>query len=377
MTPTSDHLLCGIKSFGILLSIPLASDVAPTLWPRVWAWSQFIYAYHKDLTGIFSYSQKTFCIDFLALCGWFHDHVQIREEMAATPGFRELFSYTWTYLPQLADHHNPRLMELLLHDLNAFIMDSDPSEPVNLAELTQGAGGSISHLAHLVMEYFDCMFRLPFSVIDKSIVYYSLNLLVFINHADGYSRSEKRWFEVPIGPFCLALLNQGFLKILILMIESLCRDSVSNSSATSLTSCFTLLLRLLRAPGSQWLPEALGNGLLQAVVKCSTTAMNYTISDRQALNLRLKIMLVHCISANLIYYPTVFAVKNVLADVEEVAATGRFRQSDLSLLWDEFTALARSRVAVLKEMTEMKMMKACDNQDVRYLTHIDIMPNHS
>jgi hypothetical protein len=70
--------------------------------------------------------------------------------MSGTLGFRALLSRIWKLLPTVPE---PR-RELLLSDLGGFIADSRSGarDPSHLAELIEGAGGTVDDLATLVVQ---------------------------------------------------------------------------------------------------------------------------------------------------------------------------------------------------------------------------------
>ncbi|KAJ7113653.1 hypothetical protein C8R44DRAFT_741235 [Mycena epipterygia] len=105
--------------------------------------------------------------------------------MCATPGFRVVLGKIWTFLPQVSE---PNRLEMVLNDLRGFLADCGATDPKNLAEIVEGAGGTLGDVADLVV-----------------------NLLCFVAEADLYPKAETQWLLVPLGPLRILLFSGCFM----------------------------------------------------------------------------------------------------------------------------------------------------------------------
>ncbi|KAJ7106526.1 hypothetical protein C8R44DRAFT_858171 [Mycena epipterygia] len=298
-------------------------EVGPSLWPRVWPWILCLHARWDQLLG-FDLVDPSFYTDFLLFAGDFHDHAKTYAIMSSTTGFRVMVAKTWTCLSSLG---NPDLLESVLDDLCGFIVDCDAKNPDNLAEIVEGAGGTLDDLADLVVKYLHAVVGRRRA--SDSTVYHIRGLLSFLADAAA----------------------------LVTAIKALAATSAPDTGF-ALDECFMLLRRILFTPlGSMWLEEAMDSELLPAIVMCAT------LGWARKINHHLRYFLERGIPVGLVYYYLVGQIKSSRAEVKELASSHAFQQCFVFEAWQHLMTLVEERLLLLAKLESLELVpsKACDN----------------
>ncbi|KAJ7670093.1 hypothetical protein DFH06DRAFT_1125488 [Mycena polygramma] len=330
--------------------LPLAVGVS--LWPRVWPWTQFIDTYWEQLPGVSLPEELTFYLNFIKVCGQFHDHPATYSLISSTPGFWTMIARVWTFVPEVV----PAIRrEGLLSDLGGFIADSNPSNPDHFSELIEGAGGTVEHLALLVVEYMQDVAGRSNPAINGSPAIDISRLIDFLKEVDLYPGSSSVWMTAPLSELLEAMLAKGSIDALIAVMLTLIQKPISENGEP-LKACFTLLERLLAsAPGYTWLEEALYPGLLQVIVQCAI--LDY---DGQLYS-HLRNFLAQLIPQGLVFFHNVLQVESAISDVRDLTDNATFERCKLSSDWHFFVGLASDRALILPTLQDTASSKACDN----------------
>ncbi|KAJ7624253.1 hypothetical protein DFH06DRAFT_1445914 [Mycena polygramma] len=207
---------------------------------------------------------------FLMFAGTFANHEETFSLIRSTPGVWFFVAKAWPCVPKLVD---PKKREVGFSDLRSFITGDNVLEPANLAELIDGAGGTLGHLAHLTALYLEAMIPVEGSTIHYMYVLYVCAILDFAGHMEPAFRTRPATFGAPLGAFGAALTTRNIVQTLtrILCILEKADSDMPLFSMTehAVKKSFWILGTILVAtPGKiQWLSDALEVKLLPAFKK--------------------------------------------------------------------------------------------------------------
>ncbi|KAJ6632188.1 hypothetical protein B0H10DRAFT_7018 [Mycena sp. CBHHK59/15] len=212
--------------------------------------------------------------------------------------------------------------------------------------MIEGAGGSLTDLASLIVEHIHCVVSGPHQIMTDNSVFCLLGVLQLL--------TEKADDDALLKD---ALLQQGIVGALTTTVSALSGATLDSTTAV-LQTCFTLLLKILStSPGHKWLREALGAGLIGAIVTCATRGT----SELDFYVQHLLLLFPGC----LVYHSVLSQMEELLLQVKPLATTGDFRASKIAKEWDEFVDLAWERLRIMKryDRGEYSSARACDNID--------------
>ncbi|KAJ7138583.1 hypothetical protein C8R46DRAFT_1361666 [Mycena filopes] len=353
-----DYILCAVESLERLLMLSVPPAAGPDLWPRIWAWCNFLYTYWDALEGLTT-EETMFYITFLRGVGRLHDHGPTRKLITSTPGFRVLVAKSWSLFPAI-DEKNPLYMTAVLQELSGFFVDVEVGNPAFFDEFVEGAGGHISDFAALVISYFHRLLD-PESMLYSKVADYVNRLLSFICDADSFSRAEKETLNVPPGRFCRCLLDHGLVGALVAALRTLatvCKPD--NDDVYVLRDCLKFLRRIIQtSPGYLYLRQAIDAGLVHAAMQCATRESTEGFSSN------LKQLLCWTIPDALVNYHVVLGIKAALPEIEALVAKAppAFRKSIFDVGWQQLQEVVTQRAAVLTDEFRLESSKACDNRE--------------
>jgi hypothetical protein len=147
--PARDDVSCAVLSLHLFFNNSPHLDLGVSVWPRIWSWVNYIHIHWDHLPEIALPLDVIFYIDFLVFAGRFRCDPQTCALMS-TPGFRTLVAKAWTFLPVIVEPHRLALVTTVL----GFVLgDLNNRDSAHLEEIIEGAGGSLSDLAILVVKY--------------------------------------------------------------------------------------------------------------------------------------------------------------------------------------------------------------------------------
>ncbi|KAJ7829568.1 hypothetical protein B0H14DRAFT_2809315 [Mycena olivaceomarginata] len=320
-------------------------EVGVSLWRHVWPWFYFIHTYWAHLPGIDIVPEKSFYIDFLLFAGGFRELPLSSSVMLATPGFKVLTAKVLSFLPGLEEPN----LEAVLDCIYNFIGDFNFSNPANLSELTEGAGGTIDDLAGLVVQYI--------RIVVGRRPQYIRGICFSLRDAEPSLETEQQRSLPPLGALHSILLYHGLVRALVAAMLPVSTTAGPETDFV-LDECFMLLERILLAsPGYLWIEEAMDAGLIQVIVSCATG----TRIGQVTLHLHFFLDLVF--PAGLLSYYTLHKFRCSYARVQELVSTEEFQTCDISSHWGRFMCLANERLEFLAafDSAEFVSPTACDN----------------
>ncbi|KAF7346747.1 MYND-type domain-containing protein [Mycena sanguinolenta] len=324
------------------------------LWPRVWPWARFLHVYRAQLPGS-PPDESDFCLSFLSFARLGLDHPGTLTLMMATPWFWYMLAQAWIHLPTISGLRSKLVAR---NDLTWFLVQDQVTDPANMAQLIEGVGGTLAHLAQLVLLFIDGIVPADEASMDQTLIDYLDRMLTFVGLVEPALQDPFQATAV-LGPFGKALLARNIIPILI---RAFC--SLSNSPApptlTALCSCFDLLAGLfLTSDGYATMPEALDAGLLRALVMSAQCSFANDVHEKYY-----KLYFTLFLPYSLVHYRFLSALAVALHGITHLVDTTAFKQCSTYEMWTEFLSLANERLEVLTTFDSSRSsrnVKACDN----------------
>ncbi|KAJ7446021.1 hypothetical protein B0H11DRAFT_395259 [Mycena galericulata] len=321
-----------------LPKIIVPAGVGPDLWPRIWAWFQFLDQYRPNITGM------KFTV---LLCGARFRREERSVLMNATDGFYTTVARVWA--AQLHET-NIRLKSLVF--VLAFLKTVDVS---NLQQLVEGAGGSFEDLAALVNRQIDLTTGNKDTPITQLHLDLLQDVLVFLTRVvDAIDDGDNP----PNITRCLfgTFVVEGFFKCLIVTMVKL-SWTTDVDPASTIVRCFAFLGALFDHRNMlAVLPAAVASGLIGCIVLCgSLPSLSQTHNHLMSL-------LVRHLTGSTVYAGVLLVIKSELARAAELlaAATPGFENSAVFKSWNFFTRTVEERFQVLDSIL-MTPRRTCDN----------------
>ncbi|KAK7006340.1 hypothetical protein R3P38DRAFT_3037924 [Favolaschia claudopus] len=352
---TSDAILRAticLDTTRFLHTIPQSAGI--DLWPRVWAWSHFIATYREFLPE--PPSQPHFETYFIVLVGQFRAHEETWALISRTPGFRAFLAEIWKILPSVEEPQR----EFIGRDIGNFLKGLRAREAATIEELIDGAGGTVTDLAQVVIEHMKLVAERPSpGKVSGSHTADMACLMFFIQEVDQHpGDDDSAWFLLPFSPLFKAFLRQDGLVTLLTVMQTLIQSDHSSGTdeAFGLASCLLTVTRILVAPiGVLFLSHAVSGGLLEVIVLGAT--LRYSRIILQQLRLLLRLTLPY-----MVFHGNIIALEHFLPPVlNNIASAETFRHCPLFSDWENYRKVAEQRIAVLHTWTMENPQRACNN----------------
>ncbi|KAJ7623072.1 hypothetical protein DFH06DRAFT_1481832 [Mycena polygramma] len=354
--PSTDAEGCiarAILSLETLYMTTFPTSVGPDLWPRVWKWVQFLYMYRDHLPTGHPLGEDELSVELLMFAGTFFDHEETFAIILSTPGVFFMVAKAWPHVPKVKD---PDKREIAFSDLRTFITHKAVARPANRAAIIEGAGGTMGHVANLIVMHIEAVAPAPGSAIEFMPVYLSRGVLEFVELMEP-GLSDRESFCKPLGPLGTALASRNFVPILT---ELLCALGASTSDQDlalhAITIGFSVVATILVATPSniRWIADALKHKLLRALIICAL---------RTQMGLFIEVILTAMLPPFLVYPGVLTALDISLGNVEDLVHSDTFKLSNMYTRWQTFTEVAQERIKILKlhDAPGTSSMRACDN----------------
>ncbi|KAJ7685950.1 hypothetical protein B0H17DRAFT_16671 [Mycena rosella] len=320
----------------------LVSKASVEVWSAVWVWINFFAEYqqqHPDVTSTFRIPMYT---EFLTTMLSLSRDAETSAKVDATHRMRVFFTRGW-----LAAIEGGAMPQPLVDDLCRVLMELSFADPTTFAEMTEGAGGTLDHLASLIIQH----------------VYY------FVPHKD-HTMSDRDGFGVfciarmfrgdvsmTDGPLSDALVAHGIVKCTITVLHALCVGPEIIITEQLIPMQFVALVtRMRNIPHSPRIKEAVDNGLLPVVVL--TASLH--VPD---LLIPLHHLLQEILPSSLSYHSVLSSLPTALEEANDLVDTPGFRTAPHFNAWNQFVSLATERVAVMRLYNSgaLATRRACDN----------------
>jgi hypothetical protein len=174
------------------------------------------------------------------------DHEQTFSLMLSTPGVWLMVAKAWPSVLKVLD---PKKREEGFSDLRRFGADEKAAEPTNLAEIIDGAGGTLEHLAHLIVLYPEEMVPAPGRTIHFMYVRFTEGILDFIIRVEPTLSIAETAGE-PLGALGTALASRNIIHTLIKVVCALA-EATSSQAGDTLEKSLVILGSILMATRGQ------------------------------------------------------------------------------------------------------------------------------
>ncbi|KAF8185894.1 hypothetical protein K438DRAFT_1836476 [Mycena galopus ATCC 62051] len=306
------------------------------------------------LPGIPPPHEGEFCLAFLSFARSLSEHPETSDLIVSTPWFWYILGRTWIHLPT---NLIPAKRILAIDDLHSFIIAERATDPANMEELVEGAGGTVSDLAALVVAFIHNTIPVKDTAMDDTYIYFLRSLLISMGRVDP--AIEVRFKGVKyLGEFGKALLSQKIIRALVKAICSINRSGTS-AAEIGLHDCFDLLGSLFfSARGYGDIAAAIDAGLLRALI------MSAQCSLAQGLHGRFQLYFDILLTPTLIHHCVLSAVQRAIHGLTHLIHTAAFKQCATYKVWAKFHLAANRRLEVLAAFDSnmhSEHVKACDN----------------
>ncbi|KAF7354110.1 MYND-type domain-containing protein [Mycena venus] len=324
--------IIALQNLQILLCLrSFPPDASLELWPRVWAWLDFLHLYKHCIDGADTLIDVKTYIIWASLLMNLQDYT-LTGLIAHHPGVQAVVTRAWILTVDVPDRDRDEVFAKA-----QFMLLLDPKNPVSLAEILEEAGGTFDHLAALVVRHLKQVIPRR----TETVSFWSA-VITFLDD-----------MEYKSVPFKDALLANGAVSVLVKTILSSTNMAIPPTMLPHLRrSLLTILQRLLHhPPGYTAMSEALDAGLLRVIATCGV--------DPEAKDL------LNVVSPSMVYYSVISRMEQSIRDVETLSANMSFRNSTIYPAWREFRTLCEQRLSTLKyfHSKPRASLKACDNLD--------------
>ncbi|KAJ7604941.1 hypothetical protein DFH06DRAFT_1487374 [Mycena polygramma] len=343
--PCAEISLRGLYSMVINFGDPIHRDAIPDLWPRLWAWVQFADTYRERFPD-----EGAAGSEFINLVSAFTNFY--KPQLATTAGLRRVIVGAWG--PILRCGHPLRTafgIEVLTTTLFSVLKLRNRAD---VDEMIQGAGGSLTNLADLVVEY---LARITYDggtpqLPDNREHRLDGTIFDFINDVDRVM-AQGTGDRTTLGPFTSALLSRAVVPALTEMLKTLLPTATTQLPPLLHRSLVALNQLLLGAPGRKATMDALHAGLLQVIILSGTSS---------EFDPPVKSLVENILQSTLLnYYELLFLENHLPAAAALTLQTKPFQNSAVRDSWNQFAALASERIAILRTVDKESRPKACDN----------------
>ncbi|KAK7063760.1 hypothetical protein R3P38DRAFT_11113 [Favolaschia claudopus] len=354
----------------ILISFP-PRKACPDLWPRVWPWFQFISTYHRLLPDVtvFITDEKQFYGGFMRFCYDMCEDAANRKLITSTPGCPFIAVRAWTMFSRRKDFHESEDVLIMVQD---FLLRGDAS----LDELLEGVGGSITHLADLVIRI--CDFAIPPNEDDMTSLFglkFVFDFVVFFSQKKRpgeHKIDENKTGENKIGenktdkpdPLCLALIPRGFVETVTdaaLYLSNIPSGKVTSDLQVLMRRYLQLLIALFRHPrGDRCLGTAVQHGLRNIMQACGRRT-----SPWQELDDLLRILLLNILAPATVHYHLLFDLRTHWGHPED--DTPIYAEKKLVEASKTFADAFHQRTEALDQFSTKQ--RTCDNVECMTQLH--------
>ncbi|KAJ7604460.1 hypothetical protein FB45DRAFT_1070371 [Roridomyces roridus] len=345
LTLIPDRIECALLSLGALggLQNDFVPEARDEVWSSAWAWIQFLEDEMNAKIAPGVKSADAIRVIFLRLLTGFCSNPH-PSPFTSQPRIREFLAAGWA-----AAANDPETSPLLLSCAPLFFFaNSDMANPTHSREIIAGAGGTMNHLASLIVRTIPRILPPPTPASnpdpDFNLEHRKLTLISILKLADH-------------PPLTNHLASHGIVDGLC---QTLCAFGGSVTSNTSLVVSLTmsgLINNLDVFPSMTRVKEGLEAGLLRAVVLCACR------QDARDFYARLEALLVSMIPQALVYHSVLSSMRAALNDVEPLTGSRAFRESKLFGVWQDFVRVTTDRLDLLARFDrgEIGRTRACDH----------------
>ncbi|KAJ6523091.1 hypothetical protein DFH09DRAFT_1330159 [Mycena vulgaris] len=344
--------------FTTVVRVTFHPDVFRELWSRAWKWVQWVDSYQDHVVDYDDRATGAGFLDFTRASGI--------TETSDLRGCDSRLSDAYSRRAWIVVHknHNSLRAALGLGALSQLLFSRmRPKNLEHVDEIIEGSGGSLSHLASLVVKFIDEFDPDSESLMLKQDARLRGHIFEFIDDIDRFLGPRERDATIA-GPFSVALLSAGIISSILTMATGLIKPNPENPPFSPLVEKSLAFLNrmLLTMPEHHWCSDAIDAGLLQVIISCSA-AEKFQKTMRSLLD--------DVLPASLIHYYGLQVVEDELVEAMKLAKGLNFRSVSLLKEWKSFVDLVRERLGRARSFddTWKQRLKSCDNAQCGKIGH--------
>ncbi|KAJ7085594.1 hypothetical protein C8R44DRAFT_991726, partial [Mycena epipterygia] len=314
--------------------------IALEFWPRFAKWARFLHDYRDSLPVFRSLDLSEPYSAYAIIITYFLNHS--RESVDNTPSIQIIITFAWKVLLGVGDGER---QELSYQRLSLLLMPLD--KPI-LADMVEGAGGSLHDLATLLLLHMKVCTLKPQSSVSPRVLFGLFLSGIYTLHAlsDGD------------GPFNLAVISHGIIKAEVISLCSFldCEDVRDGFELSFEESCLNQLLNILETPpGYTWVRQALQGGLLRGLVLQMQRAKGPLKRTEE--------FFIKILPMNTVYYSVLTQLRKSIAEVEDLLSSPSFKRSTIFPAFSSFLSLTRQRLTIMDhyESESFVSQEVCHN----------------
>ncbi|KAJ7504795.1 hypothetical protein B0H11DRAFT_2187157 [Mycena galericulata] len=325
------------------------------LWPRIWAWINFLHAYRESLPPL--PVQSVIAFDLLFFIERFKTDISTAVLIKATVGTRTIVMDAWAALFESDDGENHPGFVYLCNFFTVFMQADD------LAEIVEGAGGT-GRVGSLVVDYLDLFIPHRQAPIPERTLFFMDGILVFLLELLDYGGVSSE----SISP---TLLSSGVVASLVsatcaISGSAMALNDQSDGIPNLLLDIFDVLETLLAVhPAHRAIGHALDAGLLRAIILTSIACEDMEDVKSTALWK----MLDTTLPAATVYYTVVTRLGARMSQVQSLVKDPAFKKSPFHPVWSTFEDVSEERIELMTNLnsSESNLAKACDNMECQVI----------
>ncbi|KAJ6468518.1 hypothetical protein C8R47DRAFT_1325784 [Mycena vitilis] len=327
----------------IRTGIDNSPDLTDELWPRIWAWMEFLHRYRDIIPAVLGGDP----LETYSTYGELIAHFAL-DLIGETPGLKAVITAVWKVLLGVGSDYMEGTYQLLSRLITPVGMSQSET---HLMDLVEGAGGTVHDLVSLLLLHIRCSVWTPQSPVPPA----TLNSFLFNGVRVVGSVSGGG------GPADSALLASGVERA---MIRALCSFKHSELPWQSFdtTFCFVFhpILHFIGCPpGYPAIRRALKAGLLRLVF--------HRAQQSETVSMWLTRLLKEILLPMTVYHSCLTELQKNFAELADLEVEGslEFQQSRIFPEWSRFATVARARIRLMDECNagEYRAQKGCSNMD--------------
>ncbi|KAJ6524160.1 hypothetical protein B0H19DRAFT_598169 [Mycena capillaripes] len=355
IAPPVDNLVvnqAAERAFSALYALKALNDselrAGPDLWPRIWAWIEFLHTYRDFYPPFSSGLDGKISAHLLYFLDRFASDSNTVDLIRQTIGVRTVVMHAWASLvdSQIGPDH------IGFSQLRNFFCSAMlPYDPHDLEKILESAGGP-EGVAAIVVKTFKLFIPNRHTPISEKTLRFIEGPLVFLLDLKDSG-----------GIISPALISGGVVSVLTTAACAISKSHGKHPNALSvLLDIFDVLHGLFSVPTSyKTIRSAIKMGLLRAIIFSGIACRDTDNIESTGLWKTLDVTL----PTATVFYTVVAQLEGQLADVESLISAPSFQQSPICGRWRSFEAVAHDRIALVKALASKDYVpvKACDNME--------------
>ncbi|KAF8217359.1 hypothetical protein K438DRAFT_1798727 [Mycena galopus ATCC 62051] len=296
--------------------------IALEFWPRFAEWALFLHDYRDALPVFQSLDLSDPYSTYAIIIRYFLKHSP--ESVNNTPGIQIIITFAWKVLL-----NDSKRQELSYKRLSLLLILLD--KPI-LADIVEGAGGSLHDLAALLLHHMKVCTLKPQSSVSPGVLFslFTGGIITLHTLSDGE------------GPFNLAVISHGIIKAEVISLCSFldCEDVRDGFEESVEDPCLNQLLNILvTPPGYTWVRQALQGGLLRGLILQMQRAKGPLKHTEE--------FFITILPMNTVYYSVLTQLRKSIAEVENLLSSPSFRGSMIFPAFSSFLSITRQRFTIM------------------------------